>query len=46
VKYVPAWLPGTGFKKEASETKRNLDSLVDIPFQFTLDEMVFGNFQK
>jgi hypothetical protein len=42
VKYYPSWLPGAGFKKEASETKRSLDKLVDIPFQFTLDEMVSG----
>jgi hypothetical protein len=44
VKYIPAWFPGMRFKKEASDAKRALKSLVDTPFQFTLHEMVFPNF--
>jgi hypothetical protein len=44
VKYVPAWFPRAGFKKEASDAKRALKSLVDIPFQFTLQEMVVPDF--
>ncbi|KAI0288266.1 cytochrome P450 [Russula brevipes] len=42
LKYVPAWFPGARFKKEASDAKRALKSLVDIPFQFTLHEMAEG----
>ncbi|KAI9453226.1 cytochrome P450 [Russula earlei] len=42
LKYVPAWFPGAGFKNEASEAKRYLMNLVDIPFQFILHETAKG----
>ena len=43
VKYVPEWFPGAGFQKEASEARKIVKDFVNIPFQFTLDQMVFQN---
>jgi hypothetical protein len=40
VKYIPAWFPGAGFKKDASEAKKTLNTFVETPFQFTMHEMV------
>ena len=45
VKYIPEWFPGAGFQKEASEARKILKDFVNIPFQFTLDQMVFRNFR-
>ncbi|KAI0299715.1 cytochrome P450 [Multifurca ochricompacta] len=42
LKYIPAWFPGAGFKKEASAAKTILQELVDIPFQFSMNEMAEG----
>ena len=41
MKYVPEWFPGANFQKEASKARRSLKDMVDIPFRFTLDQMVF-----
>ncbi|KAI0260943.1 cytochrome P450 [Gloeopeniophorella convolvens] len=42
LKYVPAWFPGAGFKKAASDAKGYMTRSADIPFQFTLREMAKG----
>jgi hypothetical protein len=41
VKYIPAYFPGAGFRKEASKTRESLRDFVDIPFQYTMDEKVY-----
>ena len=30
--YVPAWMPGAGFKTKAKEWKKNTDALFEVPF--------------
>jgi hypothetical protein len=40
VKYLPEWLPGTGFKKLAREYSANIEKLVQGPFDFTRSEIV------
>lgn len=40
VKHVPSWVPGAGFKQVATEyLQTNLDQ-TDLPFEFTMREMV------
>jgi hypothetical protein len=33
LKYVPAWFIGAGFKRQARETKKLTDKMVQLPFQ-------------
>ena len=40
LKYVPSWLPGTGFKREAAGMRRDLWELYDVPYEFVKHEMV------
>ncbi|KAI0253130.1 cytochrome P450 [Lactifluus subvellereus] len=42
LKYIPACFPGAGFRKEASKTREALKDFVDIPFQYTMDQMANG----
>ncbi|KAI0253128.1 cytochrome P450 [Lactifluus subvellereus] len=45
LKYVPAWFPGAGFKKVASEVKNSVHENAEIPFQFSILEMARGTAQ-
>ena len=40
VQYLPNWLPGTGFKREASEWNTYVKRLYDEPFQFVKQQLV------
>ncbi|EJD33031.1 hypothetical protein AURDEDRAFT_27789, partial [Auricularia subglabra TFB-10046 SS5] len=39
VKYVPAWFPGAGFKRQAREWKEVADAMLNDPFAVTKKAM-------
>lgn len=45
LQYLPAWLPGTGFRKLAREWKHTLQQMADVPHQFVKRQMVRYVFQ-
>ncbi|KAJ5378228.1 uncharacterized protein N7496_005637 [Penicillium cataractarum] len=45
LKYVPAWLPGAGFKRTAQQWKKNLQDVVNKPYAFVRQRMDSGQFQ-
>ena len=40
VRYIPSWIPGMGWKKLAKTWKHDLNAVLEIPYQFTKQEMV------
>jgi hypothetical protein len=42
-RHVPAWFPGTGFKRLAADFKKTVTALYEIPFEFVQDQMANGN---
>lgn len=40
LKYVPDWMPGATFKKEARETREQMIEMIELPYQETLKLMV------
>lgn len=40
LRYLPAWLPGAGFKKVATEMRKSVLDLGDVPYEFTKKELV------
>ena len=40
VRYLPDWLPGTGFKKTAKAWKEKLNEVVERPYAFVKHQMV------
>jgi hypothetical protein len=40
LKYVPSWVPGAGFQKEAVRMRSELEKLYDVPYAFVKREMV------
>ena len=40
LKYVPSWIPGAGFRREAASMRRDLEELYDVPYEFVKHEMV------
>lgn len=40
LRYVPEWMPGASFKREAREIREELKRLIDVPFQKVLQSMV------
>ncbi|KAI0253131.1 cytochrome P450 [Lactifluus subvellereus] len=42
LKYIPAWFPGAGFKKVASDVRKSLHENAEVPFQFSIQEMARG----
>ncbi|KXN85007.1 O-methylsterigmatocystin oxidoreductase [Leucoagaricus sp. SymC.cos] len=42
LKYVPEWMPGAGFKKEAKEMSKQFNQLMEDPFQRTVKSMEDG----
>ena len=46
LRHVPAWYPGAGFRKTAQLWRKNLDDMVDIPYEFAKRRLVsFVSFQ-
>ncbi|KAA1465965.1 cytochrome P450 [Dentipellis sp. KUC8613] len=42
LRYVPDWMPGTGWKRTAREWKANLAKMADMPHDFVKREMASG----
>ncbi|KAJ3524602.1 hypothetical protein NM688_g8533 [Phlebia brevispora] len=42
LKYVPAWFPGAGFKKQAAEWRQNVSDMVTLPFSAAKSAMANG----
>ena len=42
LKHVPSWMPGAGFKRTAKEWKGTLEEMVDMPYNFTKQQMAAG----
>lgn len=40
VKYVPDWVPGTGWKSVVKERRRTLDRLRDYPYEVVKQQLV------
>ena len=40
VKYIPEWVPGAGFQKEARVWKTSVDKMRDVPFDVVKQQMV------
>jgi len=40
LKYVPAWFPGTGWKRTAERFKQTLTNMADVPYRFVQEQMV------
>ena len=40
LRYLPAWLPGMGFKKSAKEFRNVIDAFMNKPFEFVKHQMV------
>lgn len=41
LKYLPEWLPGTGFLSLAREWKKETETSAEIPYNFTTKQMVY-----
>jgi hypothetical protein len=39
LRYVPAWFPGAGFKKEAAFAKKRIHNLAELPVQFVQEQL-------
>lgn len=42
LKYVPAWMPGAGFQRTAKEWSKTLEEMVEMPYNFTKEQMALG----
>jgi hypothetical protein len=42
LKHVPAWMPGAGFQRTAKEWNGILGEMVDMPYNFTKQQMAAG----
>lgn len=40
MKYVPEWVPGAGFQRQARKWKAVMDELTDVPYNFVKSQMV------
>ncbi|KAF9476782.1 cytochrome P450 [Pholiota conissans] len=45
LKFVPAWVPGAGFKEKAKEWKEKVLKMIDIPYAATKESMKSGVFE-
>ncbi|KAI0635121.1 cytochrome P450 [Trametes polyzona] len=42
LKYIPSWFPGAGFKRDAAVWKGKMEAFVNVPYEFTKDQMRKG----
>ncbi|KAL4069080.1 cytochrome P450 [Scleroderma citrinum] len=42
LKYVPEWMPGAGFQRQARKWKAVIDELIDVPYDFVKSQMEAG----
>jgi hypothetical protein len=40
LKYIPSWFPGAQFKRDARQTRMQLDQILEEPFRMTQKDMV------
>ena len=40
VKYVPEWVPGAGFQRQAREWKAVMDQVTEVPYDFVKGQIV------
>ncbi|KAJ7579388.1 hypothetical protein C8J56DRAFT_796263, partial [Mycena floridula] len=40
VRYIPEWLPGAGFQKQARLWRPLYPAMIDVPFNFVKSQMV------
>ncbi|TFY63043.1 hypothetical protein EVJ58_g3473 [Rhodofomes roseus] len=43
LQYVPSWIPGSGWKKSAKTYKRDLNALLDTPYEYAKQEIAKGS---
>ncbi|PCH38773.1 cytochrome P450 [Wolfiporia cocos MD-104 SS10] len=43
LKYVPSWIPGIRFRKEAERIRRLVRQMMDVPFALVRDQMASGS---
>ncbi|KZT03186.1 cytochrome P450 [Laetiporus sulphureus 93-53] len=43
LQYIPAWMPGAGFKRKALELRRSTFESMNVPFMRVKDEMACGS---
>jgi hypothetical protein len=42
LKHVPAWFPGAGFQRTAQQWSNTLKEMVDMPYDFTKQQIAAG----
>ncbi|KIM50598.1 hypothetical protein SCLCIDRAFT_1225241, partial [Scleroderma citrinum Foug A] len=42
LKYIPEWVPGAGFQRQAREWKALMDQVTDVPYNFVKSQMEAG----
>lgn len=40
LRYLPSWVPGSGFKKAAADMRQHVLAMLNVPYNFTKEEMV------
>lgn len=45
VRYLPEWVPGTGFKRTAREWGQNLIDMTERPYAFVRNQMAQGEYE-
>ena len=40
VRYIPSWFPGAGFKRHALETRKHIDDILNVPYDFVKQRRV------
>ncbi|KAI1421045.1 cytochrome P450 oxidoreductase OrdA-like protein [Xylaria sp. FL1777] len=46
LRYMPEWMPGTGFKSTAREWRKKLRNVTETPLRFTRKQMSRGKYEK
>lgn len=46
IERLPKWLPGSGYKRTASQYRQNLMDVVETPYKFAIDRMSSGDVRK
>jgi hypothetical protein len=43
VKYLPTWMPGAGFKRNALSVRKDVEKMLGMPFDMVKNNMVRGS---
>ncbi|KDR70208.1 hypothetical protein GALMADRAFT_255080 [Galerina marginata CBS 339.88] len=46
LRYLPTWMPGAAFKRNAKKWKRKMEEFVDLPYEFVKNGMKSGNYKQ